>query len=131
MKINITLLRKVKKHILEEPRRLDMNVVLNGDQSGPDAPPCGTIGCIGGWTNFLSGKPEDSLSDAAIRLGLDSDEQGRLFEEPAYTVSQPTEERAGWPEKFMRRYLKAKTPQTRAKVTAERIDHFIKTKGAE
>jgi hypothetical protein len=65
--MNVKLLRKIQKHILEEPRRLDMDVVLVKDidpASWRDAPPCGTVGCIAGWACALSGKRLGSLDKA-------------------------------------------------------------------
>jgi len=61
-KLNVTLLRKVMKHILEEPRRLRQSEWLakKGDAyykhvPRKERPPCGTVACIAGWAVELSG----------------------------------------------------------------------------
>jgi hypothetical protein len=49
--MNVPLLRKVKKHILAEPRRLEMNNwAVNVDE---EEAPCGTQACIAGWAVIL------------------------------------------------------------------------------
>lgn len=75
----IELLQRVKQHVLEEPRRLNMGTWGRkaSHRLGDDAPPCGTVGCIAGWCVFLS-NPEkiwdeiiqedfESVSDYPIR----------------------------------------------------------------
>jgi hypothetical protein len=61
MAVNVELLKKIKEHILEEPRRLHMdNFVCRVPVDSPKNPPCGTVACIAGWAVILS-RPEDSL----------------------------------------------------------------------
>lgn len=130
--MNVKLLRKVQKHILEEPRRINMNTVISYvDPSDKESPPCGTVGCIAGWTNILSRNPDGYMYDAAAALDLNPAQKRRLFTEPFYTGKKKFPADTTWPAKFAARYEKAKTAKTRAKVTSERIDHFIKTKGKE
>lgn len=131
--MNTKLLLEVQKHILEEPRRLVMSrlAVKKGEVcSAPDMPKsfakCGTAACIAGWILILSGnKPfteteDGNGSETAERLlRLPTDSADRLFH-----VFM-------WPERFKHEYNSAKTPAKRASVAANRIDHFIKTKGAE
>ena len=80
-KLNVPMLRKVQKHILSEPRRLDMEtwteLLTDEEKKLPSSPPCGTVGCIGGWTNILS----KTLGDiqAAEVLGITQDEKECLF----------------------------------------------------
>jgi hypothetical protein len=145
-KINVKLLREVKKMILEEPRRLDMDTwASNAREYGTpkdERPPCGTVACIAGWTAILDyvgsrgkmpkGKALINLSDNAEAtaqelLGLTSEQAARLFDSPAERWFSKNL----WPQKFVDAYLAAKTPQQRARVTASRIEHFIRTKGAE
>lgn len=137
--MNTKLLRKVQKHILAEPRRLDMNVLgYTLDVIEKTDPPCGTVGCIAGWAALLQNEKWFELSNAEkeglmdwtegeTALKLTTEEAHRLFIEPKYAET----EIHAWPLKFATRYLKAKTPRQRAKVTSDRIDHFIKTKGRE
>jgi hypothetical protein len=160
-KINVQLLRKVKALILEEPRRLRMEAVastweeaVDGSQSDKqmppysetDRPPCGAVMCIGGHVNFialLAQEPnallsidgdanEEALSElgslwqAQQSLGLTSEQAERLFCFTSWGVGL-----YGWPEEFETAYRVAKTPLERAEITARRIDHFLKTNGAE
>ena len=125
--MNTKLLRKVKKVVLEEPRRLDMANWIQTNMTALPAeerPPCGTVACIAGWAIHLSGV-DPALTPGAYSeianglLGLDEDQGRRLY----YTGS--------WPESFDEAYHAAETAQERAQIAARRIDHFIKTKGAE
>jgi hypothetical protein len=137
--VNTKLLRRVAKHIAEEPRRLVMAqwVVLKKDYRSEKIydwgefshkfPPCNTTGCIAGWTVLLKEKVESSsfaVSDsqriakrAEALLGLDENQSYRLF--------------GGWPQEFQRPYEMARSAAKRAKIAVARIEHFIKTKGQE
>lgn len=185
-KKTINLLRKIERHILAEPRRLNMKrwgtvydlskfaklkKLIQGNATyipgvqedvAKNMPPCGTVGCIAGWTVFLSkpkivdvlaAKAADSTVDTTTQdgeayvrvgqeqlsgdaiysaqdiLGLEPDQAKRLF-----YFSNMVSNMHGyyhWPLKFEDAYRNAKTPRARAKVTVERIEHFIKTNGAE
>jgi hypothetical protein len=134
--MNVKLLTKIQKHILAEPRRLDMDVVLIkglDPASWRDVPPCGTVGCIGGWAYILSRKrPQlkqygiDHLVLGRHELKITAIEADRLFD----TVYDDSILNA-WPKKYIEAYLKAKSPAGRARAAVRRIDHFIATKGAE
>jgi hypothetical protein len=140
--MNIKLLRKVAKHFLAQPKRLNMDFIAKEIVRGPDAPKCGTVGCIAGWSSLLANRVippsiEGNLclmdwgtGQKALQL---TDRQSRiLFNEPwlVYGPRMRTGE-MGWPIAFAKRYLEAKTARQRAKVTAERIEHFIRTRGKE
>jgi len=138
----VKLLRRVKRHILAEPKRLDMNQWVKPSRQSP----CGTAACIAGWTVLLSG-PEEKIAEvsktrtlyeaneAAIGgfgvgigerarqlLGLTYEQSVRLFHVKAAWVN------GVWPTEFARRYTSTKTTKAeKAKVAAERIDHFIRT----
>lgn len=142
--MNKQLLRRVRDHILAEPTRLDMNVMLKAvDTKQNGAPPCGTVGCIAGWTVVLEAGVKklpgtaqeyfdlDVWGDAQEFLGLSNDEAGRLFQEPYVARYSAASGRPHWPLDFAAQYVAAKTPQKRAKITAARIDRFIETNGAE
>lgn len=138
--MNVKLLRKVKKHILEEPKRLNMD--FYGSAYCNDAPACGTVGCIAGWSALLSLAkiPEDRYERPALMkpekaeaaLEITHNQAERLFNEP-WIVYGPRKQEGhlGWPVNFAKQYLEAETPEYRAKITAARIEHFIKTKGRE
>jgi hypothetical protein len=125
----------VKQLILEEPKRLDMDrSVVTAHTNNP---PCGTAGCIAGWVNVLTrskkkahwkqvatkieGLEWTTLSSRAQQeLDIDSWQAERLFYQ------------CNWPNHMGGDYDNAGTGTTEAaKITAKRIDRFIKTKGAE
>ena len=135
MAINVRLLRRVKARILAEPKQFVMDGWVTeyvDDQLFPDddlprkqIPNCGTAACIAGWTVALSDgvKPcdidrNDDISTRARKL-IGTETATRLFFTPC------------WPEKFADRWVGAKTFKGRARVAADRIEHFIKTKGKE
>lgn len=119
--MNVKLLRKVKDHILEEPKRLFMPCILVEDTRGFDKdriPPCGTMGCIAGWACFLSGEAADAGGKEAARLlKIDDVQATRLFFDYGGKKYEPAWGGHGTAEE--------------AELIAERIEHFIKTKGQE
>lgn len=144
----IRLLRKVEAHILEEPKRYNQNTVCEiysparikqrkgwgGDVSF--IPPCGTVACIGGWVNVLSGHRRSKNLDLAKKtLGLTEEQSDRLFAgicyEPEFDCVELGDTSRQWPERFQVAYFKARTAAGRARVAVRRIEHFIKTGGAE
>lgn len=134
-KINVKLLRRVQKAIVEHAAHFDMSEWGVGASKADimhDEPPeseCGTTACIAGFAVILrdgKARPSEAVAlRAAKLLSLDYDSWDfgcngtRLFH-----VQH-------WPSKFYHRYSKAKRNLTRARIAAERIEHFIKTKGAE
>lgn len=142
----IRILRKVEAHILEEPKRYDQNticdrytkkVIAERLEWGGDIdhiPPCRAIACIGGWVNVLTGHPRSqSLSLAARTLGLNHEQADRLFAGIDYDLTEPscTVPYRQWPDRFQKAYFEAQTAAQRARVAVRRIEHFIKTGGAE
>lgn len=124
------LLRRVAKHILAEPKRYNQDTELDVGVTGEQAPPCGTVGCIGGWICALTGKTPRSRKNFSYQrarkvAGLTGKQASRLF---AYTWSSIG---GGWPDRFKSAYCNAATPQERVNIAVARIEHFIKTKGAE
>lgn len=150
-KKTINLLRKVEKQILDEPRRLDMNQWGITNEPNEQFPACKTQGCIAGWTCMLSDKGlwkslvQKSRSGDYTERRLDMFLPGFVPSEKAAKLLNLTEKQAdnlfyfklwksgvsGWPEKYSNAYDKAKTPAGRARATVNRIEHFIKTDGAE
>lgn len=162
--MNVELLEKVKAHILEEPRRFNLDYwggivdpnfyndlyEADDDSDGEiesilakQRPPCGAVGCIAGNVCILAGivkpserfnknyiyeLPQNTLELAAEALGIEYQQAARLF----YLSKWDRAQGNGWPEPFESR-LEECDPGTLeyAQVTAERIDHFIKTNGAE
>ncbi len=98
-KFNVKLLRRVVKHIMAEPLRLNMdNYAMDFpksmSQEDPDLyPKCGTQGCIAGWAVMLTDtktrkqrhelacetSPDEFFNRAQKLLGLTDGEAGRLF----------------------------------------------------
>lgn len=133
-RINVPLLRKVQKFLLAEPRRFDMGswVELAEQADILRRPPCGTACCIAGAAFLIDKKIEvkgalnndkvlygDILGGASRALKIDDRQENLLFFV------------GWWPRKFQVAYNSAKTPLARAKAGVARINHFIKTKGAE
>lgn len=135
-KLNVKLLRRIKRHILEEPKRFVMrlqfrrsfpgNVIFGDDYKNHVVPECGTVACIAGWALLLDkrriaeGDPWHNISQKASRvLGL-REWVGDPWKHPLFQVE-------GWPKVFAGRFRKAGLLRTRAKIAAARIDHLIKT----
>jgi hypothetical protein len=126
--MNVKLLRRIQKHILAEPKRLDMGhfIARKSDGSGLVVrfPQCGTVACIAGWAVTLSTKEKLDYRRIEGRarqlLGITQTQAKNLFFD------------SNWPQQFAER-LGLTEPQTKAhaRITAKRIDHFLKTKGAE
>ena len=88
-KLNVRLLRRIKRHLIAEPRRYEQSVYGNTVE-GKKAPACGTEGCIAGWAVFLS-TPKSQWqtwieekyfrmkAKATELLGLDKSEANDLF----------------------------------------------------
>jgi len=126
--MNTRLLRKVKKAILEHPENTDMGYWVKHDDSLAE---CGTVGCIAGWVwakadiENLRKLPQvlswdhRALTSAKRLLDIGSVQANSLF----YV--------ANWPSNFERAFNNRVTRQAKARIVADRIDHFIKTKGEE
>jgi hypothetical protein len=138
MAINVELLARVRAHILEDERRIEMSRYARRAY-GRTAPPCGTTACIAGWAVILTdGLPKRITDDyyASVKprainlLGLSEDEADRLF----FVM--------GWPRAFHDRYRAAerfidehddedekadKAGESKAQIVADLIDHIIRT----
>lgn len=141
--MNVKLLRKVSAQIVDYAERF--NMIWAGAQVLPDMrgligdPPCKTQACIAGETVLAAGVgwiskeggiemdgDADILPVAQSLLKLTSEQKYRLF---YLKKENPSAE--GWPNSFEQAYLEAATPNERAAVAQQRIEHFIKTKGRE
>lgn len=135
--MNIRLLRRAEKAMLEEPRRASIgdwvwhsSAIASNKRK---APACGTVGCIYGWGKALTAKLRgEALYNAYIG---DCFNDGVLASaaamfELSFHQSQRLCLTSYWPHPFRSRILKTR-PQTKAhvKVIVGRIEHFIKTKG--
>ena len=133
-KLNVRLLRRIQKHILEEPKRFFMGWFIARGKPGTRrftdmgtawlvptdlpgrVPPCGTAACIAGWANLFTGHRPEAHRMAQKELGI-TQAQGTSLFNAHY-----------WPDPFEQKYRAAKTPLQRAKIAAARIEHLI-TKG--
>lgn len=130
--MNTKLLLEIKQDILEHPKRFRMDKFVVAIDS---IAPCGTAACIAGfavirnqerwWRGWaktgrkLINKGENVQILAGQLLGLDEEQEERLF----FTEY--------WPDKFREAYGMAETREHSAEIAAQRIDHFIATKGQE
>lgn len=128
--MNKELLLKVKQHILEEPKRLNMHnwieryTVPEVEQS-KYLPSCGTVGCIAGWSFLLGIDSTASEMTFNFTKTLDLLDIDELQAENLFYVEH-------WPNEFYNKYNTPNIPwgerkQHRAQVTAERIQHFVDT----
>ena len=131
--MNVKLLRKVARHILAEPKRYDQNTIIRTGEPGEGYkdtkfPPCGTVACIGGWITLLAYKRRprslESLNFKRLAkiVGVKYEQIDKLC---SYVWNDNEDD--GWPEKFRVAYERATTPRQRARIAANRIEHFIKT----
>lgn len=79
------LLSEIRKLILEEPRRYNQWDTLSTGRDtqhyyGPEAPPCGTVGCVAGWVVALKKPHSRSITGPATEiLGLIGSQDVHLF----------------------------------------------------
>lgn len=80
MSLNVRLLRRVQRAIIKEPGRLNMEEGLMDldyaivNYAHGASPPCGTVGCIAGWTVALSTRARTKIV-TKVRVAL-GDEPG-------------------------------------------------------
>lgn len=144
-RINYPLLRQIRDEILKRPKQFEMSTWFSKD---PGAPMCVTTACIAGWAvtidkskpecisplvgaksispkfgnglDYLSGNVAHKMQRRGRQLlGLNSSQANGLF-----MVS-------GWPDRFRRSHVSTASQEGRAKIAADRIDFFIKTKGTD
>lgn len=110
MTMNVALLEKIAETIVDNCGDFDM-----GNWH------CGTVHCIGGWAEVLTGNEKSySAAKKAKILGLNVDESDRLFS------------LFDWPVTFRNAYRNAKRDMSaKAQIAADRIRHFIATEGRE
>lgn len=146
MKINVELLKKVKKHILEEPRRLLMDDLVVRKMDDEDFvaddgkmvkfASCGTAACIAEWSVLLTDGlwPEGDLwRRAAKLLGIPKDQicSNGFYDDNGEYISIPVLAEKlfyvdEWPVAYRIPYKKARSQKQRAKIAAKRIEAFIR-----
>lgn len=132
-KLNVRLLRRIQRHILQKPQRFFMEGIVGHGTPGTKIasdnetmqviPECGTVACIAGWANLLTGATgEDEANIYRARRALGTPE-------PEYVWGPDLLfDLVAWPKSFLEQYKAAKRPARRAKIAAARIEHLI-TKG--
>lgn len=120
--MNVKLLRDVKEAILHDPDSFRM-----------DQWSWGTAHCIAGWALLLRDIPVEfvySQGHMTVSGEWPGDVAKELLE---LSGRQPLRlfHVQNWPTSFRDRYCWADDRRGRAEVAAERIDHFIATRGAE
>lgn len=120
MAINKTLLRKVRNHILAEPRRYDQGEVAS--EVSRRKSPCGTRACIGGWADILEDDDVKDLSDVSLgraqkKLGF-TDEQANIV----FFGGGPD-----WPEEFEKAWRNDIPRKEAARLAADYINYIIRT----
>lgn len=152
-------LREVVSWFETEPRRLDMHEWhrYRPADHDPNNPPCGTAACLAGSTCIIAGKarphlspkykgfylsPENGWGETAKELlGLSFAQANRLFRPDEHTSYLHSGDdfpegadklpKSKWPKRYADAYRKATTAAERFKVLKNRVNHFIKTRGAE
>jgi hypothetical protein len=132
--MNIELLTSVKHAILTEPASFYMEDWFSLSELAP----CGTAACIAGHGFKIQFcEPGATMAEARHQYqDEEGDMSGRVIDyvmADAFDINQAQMSKLchlrHWPEQFRDRYLFSKTPEERADVAADRINHFIKTGG--
>lgn len=145
------LLRKVQKHILEEPNRLLMDTYIRTglvpgsvrrfdydcwDGKRHTAPSCGTTACIAGWAILLSQRRDLPQIDLhRLRASVEIQERAQevlgLLGRDRLPIFIQLVSVDRWLPPFREQYLSAKSSRKRARIAAAYIDHYIKVYGEE
>jgi hypothetical protein len=136
--MNVALFEKIKTQILEEPKRLDMQVGLlfnawkSTNLPSWRVPACGTIGCIAGWAVMLSDNRITRSLDVG-RVGWDfswgfvSLTAAQVLDVPEDVLDQLFHV-SNWDIDLQDSYYEAIAEDllaTRAKITVMAIDRFV------
>lgn len=124
-KNTIARLRAVAAAILKEPSIYNQGLGCPARRPSKKDP-CGTAGCLLGWAVTLFGSPyvkrkkRIRREDGAAVLGLNHEQATKLWHSLC------------WPAEFAEAYaLAGESHFLRACVASARIEHFIRTNGAE
>lgn len=124
----VTVLRWVKKHILEDPRRFDIALVATKKRG----PACGTAACIAGWTLLREKSQADlkRMSEGDVYEMTEPDEGWQAAADRDLRLPHGQTDLlfnfAKWPEQFRAGY-RGGSLAVKANIAARRIEHFIKT----
>lgn len=123
------LLGEIPKLILQEPKRYDQTCVLevapkDGRHNPSNYPPCGTVGCVAGWTVALTEPPRrvnrlilkaNVMVHAARILGLTIGQAEELFAAGQAGIHPQTLGHAKRGARHIARFRKRYAKQLRAK----------------
>ena len=119
--MNANLLLKVRDHILADPEHFAMRSFVERTK-------CGTVCCIAGWAVALNDDGADHLPDFTDKYIAERAQE--LLEVGCERLFYPM----NWPFQFKQMYVRALLSRDKvglATVAADRINHFIATKGRE
>jgi len=137
-------LKAIAKAIVKDSIRFDMDRWVNSNDAYA---PCGTVGCIAGWAIMreqMKGKKDlESWKKAGKLLSKEVNYTSHFYAgDKAAEILKLTPSQAeslfhvsSWPQKFITKYYnveygnypKPERRRKQAEITAERIEHFIKT----
>jgi len=129
MAFNEKALLRAKACILADPSQFNMYDYQN---EFDEESSCGTTACIAGWIVYN----EYPKYRSADKLSIDPCEfpDGMYFEVLAEDAVRSSNlgihslfHEGNWPEKYYKRFQKAKTRKEKAKIAAEVIDYFIES----
>ena len=129
--MNIELLEKVKQQILSEPSQFNMMFFS-----------CDGVRCILGWANELYDIVDDIMLGKVDSSQVEKYKAGGIVIQACYALDIHLDQcyKIGvverWPDTFKYAYKNVDghievLQRLRAKIAAERIDHFIATEGRE
>jgi len=136
--VNVKLLEKVRAAILAEPAQFVMSELYSeGEALGSfdvprKIPNCGTAACVAGWAVTLGARFRNpkTASASSFRNGWMAERAEELLV-LNYVQGNRLFYVHEWPQSFLDRWREDETLKGRARIAAERIDHFIATDGAE
>lgn len=131
------LLRRVARHILEEPRRFDMGDWAYDHPKSEGGPACNTTACIAGWSLLLKQEPKVRAltlgnSDLLEKLIFGSRSTSDPMRRGAEALGIPRRLAAGlflshcWEPPFDDAYRSARSYRAEAEVAVRYIDHICK-----
>ena len=140
MALNVRLLRRIQRHILAEPGRLDMSSWAQDVSSRASAPSCGTTACIAGWAVILTEASKRKIRNLTKQLPYEIVPDNYTFDEDAAARLLGFDSENGapslflvakWPLRIRARYETGRTPAARAKAASDAIDWAIKEHAKE
>lgn len=97
------------------------------DVSNRRAPACGTVACIGGTMQLVTGEADETKLGKLLGLSV-VQTQALFFSWLPMDLSWSSE-RLGWPADLARKYARVKSAQAKERVAEEAVLRAVKTKG--